>query len=221
MSEPTEPTTPDAPVALRRPAGRARARSVIAALIATIVFASALVAAVLGMRTASGRFAGTTRNDGSLLTAAVVDLRLTGDAADASDPATSTGLAIDASNLLPGDAVERCLEVRYQGDLDDVDVRLTGRLDGGTGLDRYLAADVELGRGTDPACTDFASDHALFAGTLRDLADGHGSFDTGVAVMDDAVDGATTTVRIRVALVDDDAAQGLDTAFWLVVEARP
>ena len=36
-----------------------------------------------------------------------------------------------------------------------------------------------------------------------------------------ASDGSATTVRLTFRLVDDNRAQGLDTAFWLVFEARP
>ena len=42
-----------------------------------------------------------------------------------------------------------------------------------------------------------------------------------IQAWDDVADGDATTVRLTFRLVDDNRAQGLDTAFWLVFEARP
>jgi hypothetical protein len=192
--------------------------------VAALVLAAALAAVVGGVRTASGRFAGTTSNEGSLLQAAAIDLQIGEpgrDAGTGGGGASVSSLALDAANLLPGDVVQRCLTVRYTGALDAVDVRMSGRIDGGTGLERYLDATVELGAGTDPDCTDFAAAEPRFAGTLSELATVHDGFATGLELLADAVDGAAVTVRVRVELRSDDAAQGRDTEFWFDLEVRP
>lgn len=219
----TTPVRPHVPGRARTPVRGVALRPVLIALGSTVLLASCLLIVVGGVRTATGRFAGSTANEGSLLTAAAVDLRLGADPTGPGDPggASVTRLAIDASNLLPGDEVRRCLVVGYTGDLDGVGVRLVGRLDGGTGLDRHLETTISLGAGSDPDCTDFGASSEVFRGTLRALADRHGGFEQGIVVLDAADDGDAVTVEVRVELLDDDAAQGLDTGFWLEIEARP
>ncbi len=196
----------------------------VGAVVAALALAVALAAAVGGVRTASGRFAGTTSNEGSLLQSAAIDLRVGepgGGAGNVGGGASVSSLALDAANLLPGDVVQRCLIVGYAGALDAVDVRMSGRIDGGSGLERYLDATVELGAGTDPDCTDFAVTAERFDGTLSELAAVHDGFGTGLEVLSDAVDGASVTVRVRVELQADDRAQGRDTEFWFDLEVRP
>ena len=61
----------------------------------------------------------------------------------------------------------------------------------------------------------------LFAGSLSELAATHDGFTTGMALLSDAADGATVTVRVRVELASDDRAQGRDTQFWFDLEVRP
>ena len=204
----------------RQASSVAPTRRVIGALLGTLAFGAALVAVVGGVRTASGRFAGTTRNEGSLLSAATIDLRVTA-AIDGDDIASVEALALDAANLVPGDVVQRCMVVGYSGVVDDVDVRMTGRIDGGSGLDAHLDAEVDLGTGSDPACSDFARNRSSWAGTLDELAAQHGGFETGLELMTGADDGDSVTIRVRLALQDDDRAQGLDTGFWFELEVRP
>jgi hypothetical protein len=196
----------------------------VGAFVAALALAVALAAVVGGVRTASGRFAGTTSNEGSLLQAAAIDLQVGepgGGPGNGSGGASVSSLALDAANLLPGDVVQRCLIVGYAGAIDAVDVRMSGRIDGGTGLERYLDATVELGTGTDPDCSDFAGTASRFDGTLSELATLHDGFATGLELLEDAVDGATVTVRVRVELQSDDRAQGRDTEFWFDLEVRP
>lgn len=176
--------------------------------------AALLIAGAVGPVTA--RFSGSTNTTGSLLRTAVVDLEIRGDGSGATG-----SLAIDAENLVPGDVVTRCLTVVYHGSASDVDVRLLGRSDGGSGLEAYLRAVVETGTGTDPACADFTTQARLWDGLLGSLWAQHASFATGVAVAEDLDDGDAAALRVTLELVDDDRAQGRDTAFWLVLEARP
>jgi hypothetical protein len=98
---------------------------------------------------------------------------------------------------------------------------MSGRIDGGSGLEQYLDATVELGTGSDPDCIDFVAAEPSFTGTLSELAADHDEFATGLEVLSDAVDGTTVTVRVRVELRSDDRAQGRTTEFWFDLEVRP
>lgn len=200
---------------------RARCRSVAPAVLMAVALSASIGAFLFGVRTASGRFGGTTANEGSLLTAANVELRLGAGAGDPVSADASSALVISARNLVPGDRMSRCITVSYRGDVDGAELRLIGRRDGGSGLDGYLSSVVVPGHGSDPACSDFVATDTAFEGTLAELSSDHGTSATGVLVADGLADGAAVTVRIDVELVDDDAAQGLDTVFWLVLEVRP
>lgn len=227
-NEPPVSTTPPNSSTSTRRGASASVRELAGAVAATAVLAIVLLVVVGGMRTASSRFAGTTTNENSLLSAATIDVSLVGSSddgvADGDGGDTSAGgarLAIDVANLLPGDSVERCLRVGYSGAIDDVQVRAMGRSEGGTGLDRYLDTEVELGDGDDPECGDFVGATTAFAGTLSALSTEHGDFGAGVPLLVGAADGDAVTVRVRIELRNDNRAQGLDSQFWIVVEARP
>lgn len=186
------------------------------ALGSVAVLSAAVVLLWSGVVTVSGRIAASTSNESSLLAAVAVDLVVEGGA-----DVASTGLLIDASGLYPGLRVERCFEVTYSGTVGDVPVRLYGKSGGGTGLERFIDTTVSLGEGSDHLCADFAARRTLFQGTLLDLWNAHRNFDDGLRLMDRAGDGEGTWVRVEVEVVDDNRAQGLTTAFWLTLEARP
>ena len=134
------------------------------------MLAAALALVLAGVRTAAGRFGGSTVNEGSLFTSATVELDL-GVGPDGGVGSASSSLSIDAENVLAGDTVERCIQVTAGGDLDTLDVRLLGRRDGGTGLDAFLLTDVTVGAGTNPDCSDFVTDRSVYDGTLAGLWD--------------------------------------------------
>ncbi len=168
------------------------------------------------LTTASAGFSGSTSNEGSFFDAGMVDLVLGAD----SSGATTTFL-IDADGLYPGMVIDRCVLVTYRGGIDDVQVRLSGTLDDGTGLDRHLRTEIELGRGTSATCDDFRRASTAYSGTLFDLAGDHGSFADGIDLLSAADDGDAVAVRITVEVESDNRAQGLTTAFWLALEVRP
>lgn len=129
-------------------------------------------------------------------------------------------LAIDAEEVVPGDPVARCIQWTYRGSIDDAEVRLYGRSEGGSGLERYLDVRIDSGSGSDPSCEDFRPEEPVFTGTLADLRGRHGAWSDG-HVLGVGVDGGDTrTLRMSVEVVDDNRAQGRDAEFWLVLEAR-
>ncbi|MFK8023891.1 MAG: hypothetical protein AB8G26_08005 [Ilumatobacter sp.] len=197
-------------------------RGVVVGALALVV--GVAVAAVVGsvVDTAESRFSGSTDNRGSLFEAGEVRLELANDPADRS--LERSELSISASNLLPGQTIQRCVNVGYRGNVGDIDLRLYGRADGGTGLERFLESVIEVGTGDDPGCADFSapsSDPVRWVGSLSELDIGVGSYANGIRVLESGAEMVEATVRIGVTLADDDRAQGLSTAFWLVFEVRP
>lgn len=180
---------------------------VVGALVVVLVAAAVVVS---GVGLARGRFAATT-STGSLFSSAVIELDVATGSGD------SVALLVDAEDLTPVDVTERCVTLRLRGTLDEARMLLSGTRAGGSGLDRYIAMSVELGDGSDPDCGDFVSERAVHRGSLGEL------WDSGrpIVVVDRAPLGTETTIRLTFGLVDDDGAQGLDTEFWLVFEARP
>lgn len=169
-----------------------------------------------GIATASAGFSGSTANENSLFEAATIDLVLLDDA-----PGTEQRFVIDAAGLRPGLIVERCLPLTYRGSLDEVTVRLHGNIRGGTGLEEHLLTVIETGSGTSVDCVDHTPSGTVFEGRLSTLWSNHGSFEDGMNVLSPASDGDGTTLRIAIEVDSDNRAQGLDTAFVMVVEARP
>jgi hypothetical protein len=187
---------------------------------ALAVVAAALVLAWSLVDVASSRMSATTSNEGSLFSTAVIDVALTTSDDDDPDGSIGTRLMVDVENLVPGMVVERCVTVTYRGTLEGVDTRLSGQREAGTGLDRYLDASVELGTGENPECDDFRAERTVYSGTLAQLWSEHPDYPSGLALLDSAGTGDSVSLRVAVTLRSDDAAQGLDTWFWLTVEAR-
>lgn len=187
-----------------------------AALLIPLAGAIALTLIVLSSATtARGRIAASTDTQ-SLFGAGIVDLIVETGA----DGAVHQ-LAFDETGLYGGQVLQRCLLVSYHGSFDTAALRLHGRDDGGTGLDRYLQTTIESGSGTDHECDDFTGETVLFEGLLDALLSDHSTFDSGLRIDDRAVPDRTTTVRVRVEVSDDNDAQDLTTRFHLVFEVRP
>lgn len=187
---------------------------------ALAVLSSVLLVAVAllvwsSITTASARFAASTTNESSLFEAASIDVVVGG------PEGGSSALRIDGDGLYPGLVIERCLPVGYRGTLDGASVRLIGRDDGGTGLARYVTTEIDRGSGSLSSCEDFTADRTIFRGSLEQLWQDHGRFATGLELMSSAVDGDSVVMRVRLEVVSDNDAQGLTTAFSLVVEGRP
>lgn len=190
----------------------------------------AVVAVVSNIDTALARFSASTTNEGSWIEAGAIEISTSSNATGVSgDPSEGDGggdaeraaLAIDADGLAPGRVVERCIVTTYQGSIDDARIRAFGRRDGGSGLERYLETVVEIGSGDDRECADFAAERDVFTGTLGELHERHDSWASGLTIADSLASGDSVTMRIAVEVRSDNRAQGLDTEFWLVLEARP
>jgi hypothetical protein len=185
-------------------------------LVAPLAIAIALTAVVLsGLTTARGRIAASTGTQ-SLLTAGQIDLVIE----SGSDGAVQQ-LLFDEDGLYPGKVLHRCLVVSYRGSIDSAAIRLYGHETGGTGLSAYLDMTIERGSGTDPACRDFAGMSTMYSGRLDTLLTEHSTFATGLRVAEPAFADQTTTLRVRIEVVDDNDAQDRTTRFMVLFEVRP
>jgi hypothetical protein len=118
------------------------------------------VITLLVWTTTSAAFLDTTRNDGNAFGTGAVDL------IDDDD----TIALFNATDLAPGDSVEGCILVTYQGsitgggELTDVRVYADSLVDGsGNGLGDWLSVRVEEGTAASfNDCTTFSSDNTVF-----------------------------------------------------------
>lgn len=211
-------------------------RRVALVAVALAVTSLAAVAAVSNIDTALARFSAATTNEGSWFEAGAIEISTApidrggsgpdrsgdGSSRDPDDQdAERAALAIDAEGLAPGRVIERCILTSYGGSIDDARIRLFGRRDGGSGLERYLDTVVEVGRGDDRECGDFEPERDVFAGTLGDLHARHDGWANGLTIAEGLSNGDAVTMRVALEVLSDNRAQGLDTEFWLVLEARP
>ena len=199
-------------------------RRVALVAIALAVLSIGAVVAVSSIDTAIARFSASTTNEGSWFEAGAIEISTVsnerGVPGSPEAEAERAALAIDASGLAPGRVVQRCILTTYRGSIDDARILAYGRNDGGSGLERFLETVVEVGSGADPECGDFRPDREIFTGTLAELHRAHESWATGLAIASAVSSGDAVTMRIAIEVRSDDRAQGLDTQFWLVLEAR-
>ncbi|NNE72312.1 MAG: hypothetical protein HKN26_01475 [Acidimicrobiales bacterium] len=168
--------------------------------------------AIAGVTTTQARISASTSNTANVWSAGTLELDIDG----------PSRLFIDAGNMYPGLLLERCIPITYAGSIDGGDIRLFGELlPGGTNLEEYLVLAVETGRGSDPDCGDFTLERSLFNGSLAAMWQTHADFERGLPILDADAAGATTTMRVQLTVVDDNAAQSLASNFNAVLEVRP
>ena len=185
-------------------------------LLAPIAIAIILTVVTLSsLTTARGRIAASTESQG-LLTAGHIELVV----GSGSESAVKQ-LPFDRDGLYPGQVLQRCLVVSYRGPFESAAIRLHGRGTGGTGLGAYLDMTIERGSGDDPECGDFTRTATMYAGRLDRLLAEHSTFSTGLRVAEPTLAGQTTTLRVRIEVVDDDDAQDRTTRFVVLLEVRP
>ena len=166
--------------------------------VAAMVISMVLVAGLV-LRTSSAAFSDTTRNPGSSWAAGTVRL--------SDDDGGATAL-FNASGMVPGDRIEKCIAVRYTGNVTPARVRLYGAFAGGTNLSDYLDLTVERGSGGSfGSCSGFTATETAYTGSLASFVPSHRDFATGVGTWSPA-SGETQTYRFVVELRNDNAAQG-------------
>jgi predicted ribosomally synthesized peptide with SipW-like signal peptide len=158
-----------------------------------------LVGSLAGAGTFSA-FSSTTSNDGNSFAAGTVFI----------DDNDGGSAMYNVSNQKPDDTVAACIKVTYTGSLD-ADVAIYASAVGAVG--NYIDLAIRPGTGNAADCSDFAPDAAdLYSGTLKNFADTHSDFGTGLADYPGAgTEWATSdsvTYRFTVTLQDDNNANG-------------
>lgn len=175
------------------------------------------VAGLAGNGGAWALFGGGTSNPGTSVAAGTLAL----------DNDDDGGVVLDVSGMRPGQpTVERCVQVRYTGDLE-AGLRLYGEVSGA--LAPFVRLDITRGSETAPSeatCDSFTADPgggALYDGTLAALPADHSagvvdrSPDGGPAAW---ADGERRSYRFRLTLEDTPEAQGLAAQARVIWEAR-
>lgn len=138
--------------------------------------------------------------------------------------ATTSEFFFDAGNLYPGRTVVGCIEIDYTGSIE-AGLRLTARIDGGSGLDRYI--DLSVATRSDGICPDDTNASAardlteIYAGGLDAFWQTHNSYATGLEITSSMRAGDGVAVVAIVEVVDDNDAAGTTTDLTFVFESRP
>lgn len=128
-----------------------------------------------------------------------------------------TGSAMySVTNQKPGDTVTSCLKVTYTGSLD-ADMALFASAVGPVGNYVNLTVTPGTGNVTFPGCTGFTPDGAaIYNGTLKNFADTHASFSTGLVDNPGSATGwvpnDSVVYQFALTLQDNNLANGGATA---------
>jgi predicted ribosomally synthesized peptide with SipW-like signal peptide len=189
-----------------------RSTNRIVSIVAAVV--SLVVVSLLVTRASNAAFTDTTESSNNSFSAGSIDL-----VDDDADVAMFT-----VSDLVPGDDVQECIEVTYQGSVADptgVELYSGGLVD--SGLAPHLDVVIEEGAGGDSAsCAGFTSSSTAFTGTLTAFDSTHDTYATGVGSWDPSGTPESRTYRVTVTLGNDtpNSAQGDDAEVAFTWEAQ-
>lgn len=117
--------------------------------------------------------------------------------------------------LLPGEPLDRCIEVNYAGDDDPAPVRLYAAATSGA-LAPYLELTIDMGSaaaGVFGGCGSFSASANVYTGTLADFAATHSSYAAGLFTWNPSAAQESRAFRFRVAVQDVPAASGKSASF--------
>ena len=143
-------------------------------------------------------------------------------AIELTDSDAGSAMFTDGTTLAPGHPLDRCIEVRYEGNDDPGPVRLYAATVAGD-LAPYLDLTIEVGEG-DPrsfgGCDGFVASESLYTGDLAAFAAAHAGYATGLATWDPEGELDVRSFRFRVAVRDEPDAEGRSVAFGFAWESR-
>lgn len=167
----------------------------IAAGLAGMAMVSGLV-----FQTSSAAFSGTTATGASSIAAGTVSL---------SDDDSGSAL-FSLTNLKPGDANTKCIQLTYGGSLASA-IKMYGVIGGGTSLGQYINLTVTSGTpGAFADCSTFSGTQ-IYSGTLANFATTHTNWASGLSDGNwtPGTNGQTRAYQFVVTLQDNNSAQGL------------
>ena len=192
---------------------RRRSRNALAIQLAAVALSFILIALLV---VTSSRAAFVAQNDNvtNQVTAAAVDL---------TDNDSGTAMFANVTGLMPGNDVDRCIDVTYTGSVDPTAVLLYVNAAPTGTLAPYLNLTIDIGADTADAfrtCTGFTPSANVYTGTLSGFASSHGTYAAGVSTWDPVGSPETRTFRFRVSVQDNAAAEGLTSTFGFSWDTR-
>ena len=192
---------------------RRRSLNTLALQLSALAFAFLLVA-ILVVTSSRQAFVAQNDNIANQVSSAAIAL---------SDNDSSTAMFANVTGLMPGTDIDRCITVTYTGTVNPTAVQLyASAVPTGT-LAPYLNLTVDMGAATADAfrdCSSFVATTNVYTGTLSTFASAHAGYATGSATWDPSVTGESRTVRLRLQVQDNQAAQGLTATFGFSWETR-
>ena len=192
-----------------------RSRNTLALQLSAVALSFILIALLV---VTSSRAAIVAQNDNTSnqVTAASVDL---------TDNDSGTAMFANVTGLMPGQTVDRCIDVTYTGTVDPLAVRLYASGTPTGTLAPYLDLTIDVAPDTTDGfrdCTNFPSTGTtnVYTGTLSAFATAHGTYAAGASTWDPAGSPETRTFRFRISVQDNSAAEGLTSTFGFSWETR-
>ena len=153
------------------------------------------------------------------------DNRVSSASVDLADNDSTSAMFDNVTGLMPGQPVDRCIDVTYTGTVDPLPVRLYAAGAPTGTLGQYLNLTIEVAPDTADAFRDCASFPStgvgtVYTGTLSDFVATHGSYTAGASTWDPAGSPETRTFRFRISVQDVPAAEGLTSTFGFSWETR-
>jgi hypothetical protein len=192
---------------------RRRSRNALAIQLAAVALSFILIALLV---VTSSRAAFVAQNDN-------VTNQVTAGSVDLTDNDSGTAMFANVTGLMPGNDVDRCIDVTYTGSVDPTAVLLYANAAPTGTLAPYLDLTIDIGTDTgDPfrTCTGFTPSANVFTGTLATFASSHGTYAAGLSTWDPTGSSETRTFRFRISVQDDAAAEGLTSTFGFSWETR-
>ena len=193
---------------------RRRSRNALALQLAALALAFILVS-ILVVTSSRAAFVAQSDNATNQVSSATVTL---------SDNDLGTAMFASVTGLMPGQVIDRCIDVTYNGTVDPTAVVLyvAGAPTGTLGT--YLNLTIDYAPDTADAygsCTSFpGSPTSVYNGTLAGFATAYTGYATGATTWNPAGGPETRTFRFRLSVQDNAAAAGLTSTFGFSWETR-
>jgi hypothetical protein len=138
------------------------------------------------------------------------------------DSDSGSAMFSDGTTLAPGDPLDRCIEVTYEGGAGAGPVFLYAAATSGD-LAPYLDLTIEVGEdapGAFGTCEGFLPSGSVYEGTLAEFAAAHPEYATGLPTWAPEGSGDARSFRFNVSVHDDPDASGRSVSFGFTWESR-
>jgi hypothetical protein len=193
---------------------RQRSLNALALQLSAVALAFILVA-LLVVTSSRAAFVAQSDNPGNQVTSATVQL---------TDNDSTTAMFDNVPGLIPGQVVERCIDVTYTGSIDPTAVSLFAAGTPSGTLSSFLDLTIDFAPDTADAygsCATFpGSPTAVYSGTLAAFAAARTDYTSGLTTWNPGLGPETRTFRLRVSVQDNASAANKTTTFGFTWETR-